>query len=282
MLDRRIALAGLLLVVVAVHAVDSDRHSVILGGLRNAGHLPMFAVLTLVVAALFRGRLRETVATTVGIAVLAECSQWLTGGETDLRDFATDLLGVGIALAARALWLAAGRTRWLAVPVFALSILPALGWLAAWQARNAAWPCLARFDSVLLNPAQRALGASAVVDGDTLHLTLEARPYAGLRLVDPVPDWRDFAALELQLASEPPADITVRVHDRAHNHEFDDRFNRSFPIGTELTRVRIPLADIAAGPTNRTLDLARVDELVVFAVAPDAGHRITVGTPCLR
>lgn len=276
------ALLLLLVAVLAVHAIDSDRQSIILGGARNAGHIPLFMLVTFVVSRFLRGHTLKTVTTVAVIALSSEISQLVTGGETDWRDLVADIAGAGLMLAAMALWqgnLKAARLG--AVGLVLIGLAPLCGWLYAWHQRSDAMPCLARFDASSLSPAQRPMNASITARSETmLSLSLEPKRYAGLRLLDPVADWSDYDRLTIDFATAPPVPITVRIHDRDHNNEHEDRFNKRFDAGR--ANVTIPLDQIRKAPAGRRMDLTRIEELTFFTSNPPPGTVLEVSVPCLQ
>lgn len=277
-----IALSVLFLAVLSIHAIDSDRQSIILGGARNAGHIPLFMLVTWVVSRFFRGHTLKTVTTVAVIALSSEISQLVTGGETDWRDLTADIAGAGLMLAALQLW---KRTlllaRLAAVGIVLLGLAPLGNWLYASQQRTAAMPCLARFDVSSLDPAQRAMNATVSARSETmLSLTLQPKRYAGLRLLDPIEDWSSYDHLIINFATAPPVPVTVRVHDRAHNNEHEDRFNRRFDAGN--ASVSIPLDQIREAPAGRSMDLTRIEELTFFTNDPPPGTVLEVSAPCLQ
>ena len=62
-----------------------------------------------------------------------------------------------------------------------------------------------------------------------------------------------------------PLRLVVRVHDRAHDQRFADRFNRSLVILPGLNRVAIPIDEIRRAPDRREMDLRYVRGIVLFA-----------------
>ncbi len=276
------ALILLLLAVLAVHAIDSDRQSIILGGARNAGHIPLFMLVTLLVSRFFRGHTLKTVTTVAVIALSSEISQLVTGGETDWRDLLADIAGASLMLAAIALWRGRrGAARLAAVGLMLIGVAPLCGWLYAGYQRSAAMPCLARFDAPLLSSAQRPMNASISARTETtLSLSLGQKRYAGLRLLDPVADWSGYDRLTIDFATAPPVPITLRIHDRDHNNEHEDRFNRRFDSGS--ASVSIPLDQIRNAPTGRSMDLTRIEALTFFTSDPPPGTLLEVSAPCLQ
>lgn len=286
-------LAAALVVVVAIHAVDSDRHSVILGGLRNAGHLPLFGLLSLALVMGLQHTRRPflyTAATCAAIAVVAEFSQLFSGGEVDWRDACRDAIGAALFLSAY--WLLQRRPRGsgatlLAVSLMLASLLPAAYWASQWWLRDSASPCLLaanwNWTPALVKPLHAALAKTDDADA-LLEMRLEQASFAGLVLTDPITDWSGYQFLSFSAfaADGIPGELTLRVHDRAHTHEYADRFNRTWLLDTAPARFRISLDEIRQAPAGRTMDLREISELRLFRRAASADQRIRLGAICLE
>ena len=59
--------------------------------------------------------------------------------------------------------------------------------------------------------------------------------------------------------------MTIRIHDIGHNHDYGDRYNRTFTLVPGANEIRISLADVEAAPRTRKLDLGNVAAVVAFA-----------------
>lgn len=276
-----VALGLLLTIVVAIHAIDSDRRSVILGGLRNAGHLPLFMLVAVSAWRISGANVLKAVAISVVIALTAELSQILTGGETDWRDFGADMVGIALGLIAARLWQQRGALpRFAAFGAVLLGCVPLVSWSVSWHQRAAAWPCLADLDNAWLSSVQRPMGARVVETApDRIVLALASEGYAGLRLLDPIADWTDFGALDLRFEVSPATRVTVRIHDDAHNHEHSDRFNRTYDRSSVADI--ITLSEVRDAPATRTMSLRQIEAMTLFVFNAEPGSRLTVYTPCL-
>ena len=55
------------------------------------------------------------------------------------------------------------------------------------------------------------------------------------------------------------------MHDRAHNFQFRDRFNRDFTLRAhERLEIAIPITEIEHAPAGRLMDLSQIAGVVVF------------------
>ena len=74
--------------------------------------------------------------------------------------------------------------------------------------------------------------------------------------------WREFQFESLTFvihSVQPnPFQLVLRIHDRLHNQEHADRFNRSLLVMQGENRFRIPLAEIRNAPVGREMDMTRI------------------------
>jgi hypothetical protein len=100
-----------------------------------------------------------------------------------------------------------------------------------------------------------------------LEVELGADEFPGVAFHEPVPDWRGYRTLIIDVANPAaePLDLVVRVHDRYHNRTFNDRFNRNYPLAAgERRTLRISLEDIRHGPRQRLMDMAHISDITLF------------------
>lgn len=91
--------------------------------------------------------------------------------------------------------------------------------------------------------------------------------WAGITLEEPVPDWRAYANLEIEIINpnSAPLELLLRIDDRNHNQEFTDRFNRTLTVGAKQRSVQIiALSDIEQAPATRQMALDEMARLVLF------------------
>jgi VanZ family protein len=140
-----------------------------------------------------------------------------------------------------------------------------------WQARRQ-FPVLGEFESRL--EARR--WSNGEIDrrifrqgGAALRVELGTEGYAGTTLKRSFGNWQGFSNLCLSIYNpeSEPLRITVSIRDHEHfqrGGRYDDRFNRSFQIGYGWNDILIPVREIETAPAGRTLDLARLSEMVIF------------------
>jgi VanZ family protein len=216
-----------------------------------------------------------------------EVAQGFVHRDPSLFDVLRDALGASTALAAFATLVpgadARGRGGWrvlgalLAFVGFAIMVAPISISLAAYARRDLSFPTLLEACSPLDRYFLRGTGADVAVVpatvpttsrcGSALRVTFASTPYAGVSLEEPNPDWRAAHTLILDLRNPGELDLplVVRVHDRAHNFQFRDRFNREFTLPAhERLEIAIPIAEIEHAPAGRLIDLSRIAGVIVF------------------
>lgn len=228
-------------------------------------------------------------ATILGLTLVCGAGiEWLQGGvgrSSSYQDMARNFLGAALALR----WLPPYRSRWprrmrraggcaLAAAGLAALMPLSLALLDEALARRQ-FPVLAAFDSPLetgrwTGSAKRSrvrLGPEG--GGWVLRLELDQDPYAGAFLEHAPGNWKGYALLQLDFLNPDadPLDVTLRIHDQRHGTSpvqlAHDRFNRRFRLHPGWNRVRVSLAEVAAAPRDRSLDLGRVAALGFFATA---------------
>lgn len=216
-----------------------------------------------------------------------EVAQGFVHRDPSVFDVLRDALGASTALAGFATLVpgkdARGKRAWrvmgalLAFVGFAIMVAPISISLAAYARRDLSFPTLLEacspLDLYFLGGGKPAVSVvpslrpTASPCGKALRVSFGTAPYGGITLEEPYPDWRTAHTLVLNLRNPGEFDlpIVVRVHDRAHNFQFQDRFNREFPLRAhEQLEISIPITDIEHAPVGRLMDLSRIAGLIVF------------------
>jgi VanZ family protein len=103
--------------------------------------------------------------------------------------------------------------------------------------------------------------------------------YPGISVIEPEPDWSNYHTLHLKMSSnyDHDIDLVLRVHDREHNQDITDRFNKRLVVKPGLNDFEIDLKQIENGPINRQLDLKSIDGLILFSVEQKNALQIGLG-----
>lgn len=251
--------------------------------LENLGHVPLFALLTVAMFACWRFPPRGGVwrpywlaaALAAVLALVTEVIQLGVGRDAAWIDVWRDLIGAGIGLALcaafdRRLSWSAWRHRLVGFAAFVVLLYvlsPLVEAVRAYSHRDAIFPRLADFSNPLEKFWMTGSGAKQKLESGALRVDFVAEPWPGVSWFEPVPDWRDYRHLVVEVSNpnDLPLELTLRVHDFAHNRMFADRFNQRIALRPgERKRVAVPLEAVRAGPTGRELNLAEVSDVTLF------------------
>lgn len=287
-------IAGLLMAIQFVTPID--------GGLwwrmfYDAVHVPVFGLIA--VAALvvtpshWHVALRVVVAliATSALAAVSELIQVPTNRDASLSDFWADMLGglglvcivvalfrrFGLGIAVRMVAFSAG------VLAFLWPLLPLAQVSIGYVQRAQALPSLVHFDARFAEYFVLSQNAELEVVDDpdsgrrSASITFDDGPWPGVAFPEVWMDWTDFDALVVELENRDKRDlpITIRVHDQAHrdSQRYSDRFNRRIILEPGRHSLQIDLADIRDAPSGRQMDLATIDEVMLFATQDQGGRQ---------
>ena len=263
--------------------------------IENAGHTPLFFLVTLgVLIAMrdhprFQGVRLYALAGMIGAGTgfLSEVIQKPLARDASWEDVAADAVGAVLALAVYALFDSRLKLRaWqrfgavvVALSCVAIFLLPIVRMTRAYVHRNAQFPVLADFHSRIELYWTLSIGVNREIVDDALQVDLIADEFPGVSFHEPVPDWRKYRTLIIDLENPEavPLHLGVRVHDRRHNYTFNDRFNRHYdlPAGERRT-LRIALDDIRHGPRQRLMDMAHISDITLFRSGNAGSRRLRV------
>jgi VanZ family protein len=265
--------------------------------IENAGHTPLFFLLTLGLLFVLRtdqrfwGARLYAAAGMVGAGTgfLSEVIQRPLARDASWEDVAADALGVVLALAAYAMFERRSALRpWHRVSAFvvalgciAIFLVPIVRMTRAYVHRNGQFPVLADFHSRLELYWTVSIGVNRFILDDTLAVEFGNEEFPGVSFHEPVPDWRGYKTLliDVENPDSRPLELVVRVHDRKHTRAFADRYNKSFWLTPgERRTLRIPLEDIRRGPRHRLMDMAHISDITLFKGAPEGSRVLHIYT----
>jgi hypothetical protein len=261
----------------------------------NAGHTPLFFLVTLGVLFLLRGDPRfrgwrlYLFAGVIGIGMgfLSEVIQRPLHRDASWEDVGADAIGVICALAVHALFeRISGLQRWhrlvalgIATACIAIYVTPIITMARAYLHRNGQFPVIASFDSRIELYWTLSIGVRREIVGDALDVEFVAEETPGIGFHEPVPDWRPYRwlMLDVENPATEPLRLGVRVHDDHHNRQFNDRFNRGYDLGPgERKTLRISLDDVRRGPRRRPMDMAHISNVTLFRGATTGSRRLRI------
>ena len=263
--------------------------------LEDAGHTPLFFLVTLGVIftlrdhARIRGAWLYALAGVVGISAgfLSELIQMPLARDASWEDAAADAVGAILALAVYALFQRRTKLQlWqqlgalvLALSCIAIFLAPIVRMMRAYVHRNGQFPVIADFHSRIELYWTLSIGVNREIVDDALEVELVSDLFPGVSFHEPVPDWRGYRTLIIDLEN-PDAErlnLGVRVHDGQHRKAFNDRFNRRFELKAgERRTLRIPLEDIRKGPRQRLMDMAHISDITLFRFDPVGSRHLRI------
>jgi len=271
-------LAGLLLFVpLPIAATYAGRT------IEDAAHTPLFFLVTLGVLFTMRDHPRFQGASLyalagmvgVGAGFFSEVLQRPLARDASWEDVAADAVGSMLALAVYAMFERRTKLRaWqrfgalvVALSCIAIFLAPIVRMARAYVHRNGQFPVIADFHSRIELYWTLSVGVNREIVDDALEVELVADEFPGVSFHEPMPDWRQYRTLVIDVANPDavPLELVVRVHDRRHKHAYNDRFNRTFDLAAgERRTLRIPLEDIRHGPRQRLMDMAHISDITLF------------------
>lgn len=263
--------------------------------IENAGHTPLFFLVTLGVFFVMRDNPRfpgvrlYALAGLIGVGTgfLSEVIQRPLARDASWEDVAADAVGAILALAVYALvdrrlklrtWQRLGALA-IALSCVAIFFTPIVRMARAYVHRNGQFPVIADFHSPIEKNWTLSFGVNREIVGNALEVDLFADEFPGVSFHEPVPDWRRFRTLiiDVENPAAEPLYLGVRVHDRRHNFNFKDRFNRRYDLAAgERRTLRIALDDIRHGPRLRLMDMAHISDITLFRGEKSGSRRLRV------
>lgn len=279
------ALLGVILFLLLADFGSSK--SLIVDEILNLGHVPLFGVFSLVILWIMNGKqwpvserryYALSFAAAVGLGIGSEFLQALTPDrDFEFLDMLRDASG-SLSFLLFAYPLGSGRffsrSKALAAAIMLIATLPLQGALLHTWRIHQEFPLITSFEHSLgMRGWKCSDAAGSLSDAHATHgsKTLKARfdpgMYPGMELVHLMGDWRGYDAFtfDVFLEGDSPLAVSVRISDAKHNYMFKDRFNRRFILAPGGNRIVIPLADVRKAPATRTMDMAKIADVRVFA-----------------
>jgi len=99
----------------------------------------------------------------------------------------------------------------------------------------------------------------------SLLVTLPAGQYPGIYFKDIEKDWSGYRFFNMDLFNpSEPFTFHVRVDDKKSGWEYADRFDKNFKIQKGMNNITIPLESVKANITPRSLDLRKIERVMLF------------------
>jgi hypothetical protein len=264
--------------------------------LENTLHAPLFALIAVGLLVWLRHVIPLTslhaqywvaLLLSVALGALGELAQSFTSTRhAEWIDLANDLLGATAGLAAYCLidkqHPAGARVRRAAALAVVISLAIAAAPVAHlgvmyWQRWRqlpelATWDSRAGYHFVTATSAALRVTKPPIAFAADGRMALLVSPrresrWVGVSFVEPWPRWGSYARLSIEVMNPNASalDLFLRINDRAHNNQFEDRFNRPYVIAPrERVVLRVPLTEVQLGPQSRRIDLNEITQVILF------------------
>ena len=223
------------------------------------------------------------------LALATETIQSWLGRDAELEDVGHDGLGAGCAAALWIFWhlrtIASIRIKSLYLLTAATCVViwswPLMTCAVAYWHRVANFPVLAQFDhpgdlyftEIRGSPATLADKAASSAAGGfiagALEISLQGDPWPGVALIEPIPDWRSFRALMVEVSN--PGSQVIRVQVRVDDNSgagVGNSFTGEFLCEPQRRCVQSINLQTLASRQGPQLDLQRIARVIVFHRGP--------------
>lgn len=217
------------------------------------------------------------------LGVLIEIVQSLGGRPGSVFDVMTDAAGAAAGLA---LWSLlqrqpgdhAGPAIAIAMAGITFVAWPPLQTARAYAHRAAVFPTIVDFRGpeglrFVTTEGSRAWIAplpapwTQETDERALLIRYDGQHVAAMRVIEPQADWRGYSIVAVDITNPAKRDLelTFRVFDAAHDGNHTDRLNLPLVIPPQTrTTIRVALAAVESAPQGRSMDLARIADVMLF------------------
>jgi hypothetical protein len=228
-----------------------------------------------------------------GTAAWVELVQPSVGRTASAQDLLNGMAGIAVAAGGAYVW---GRGHGTALRGLHLLVTGILLWVVSmplvsewrayrWQARN--FPVLGDFEDaeerVFWKPLGTVHGRETAITSIAEHATRGERSlrvrslpgtWSGVSYLPREDDWKGYRMFAFDVFNPGPSfPLLVRIDDDGDTSEYSQRFNKRLRVSQGWNRLRIPLAEVEAGPKGRRLKLACIRAFYLF-VAPQQPSRL--------
>ncbi|MFP4418876.1 MAG: VanZ family protein, partial [Chitinispirillaceae bacterium] len=265
--------------------------------IQNFGHVPAFGTIALVVLLilktgdhpgkkLWQSYLMAFAITTL-LGIVTELIQIPMERDADIMDLLLDMAGASAFLS----FAAAGEKGWkekklysrlfmlAGIVILIITMIPLISLSISMGYRSHIFPLLSGFESRWVNCIVNAQQAeikfvqpppawSGNSSGRCARVqVMPEKKYPGIHMQELQSDWSEYSFFSFEIFN--PQDtvlaLTLRIHDRAHDGAYSDRFNHRIRLPRGAHRVCIPLDTIMHAPRRRLMRLEEIAGIIWFS-----------------
>ncbi|NLD93529.1 MAG: VanZ family protein [Fibrobacter sp.] len=238
----------------------------------------------------------STTVFSVGIGLASEITQRYFNRDASLEDLLNDTLG---SVAGALLFIAITRHSFIKNKLLRLTILLS-GILIllstsvtfakvsfAVYCRNHQYPVLFGFEKQWEQTFIDAKNSTVSIVNDTtfrsdnksnhsLRVDFHDRRFSGVTFSDVYPNWSksDTFSFALYSLSDSSYSLFIRINDSDHTNEYADRFNSRIQVNPGENHCSFAINDIANSLKTRTMNLNRVETIMLFGNKSNSGKSI--------
>lgn len=140
--------------------------------------------------------------------------------------------------------------------------------------RSKSFPILIAFDESWSKSFMRFDNSEILMDANVesrddiklYRVRFDSGRYPGVSIIEPESDWLKYRVLRLIVysANDENIKLGLRVHDKQHNQNYDDRFNQRCIIQPGLNHIVVNMSQIQSAPLSRNMDLTNIANVKLF------------------
>lgn len=100
----------------------------------------------------------------------------------------------------------------------------------------------------------------------SLKVVFNQGTYPGIGLLRLYGDWRGYTSFTFDafLEGNKPLEINVRINDVWHNHQYYDRYNKSFSLAPGSNHIAVDLEEVRRSPHTRPMYMKKITNITIF------------------
>ncbi|MBK7090629.1 MAG: VanZ family protein [bacterium] len=301
-----LAILALLAGVYLLDGVEIPAQSRLWREFTNAGHAPLFGVLSIAVLVLTRACFNSWKSpksyylfagiTTAGLGFTTEVIQYFTPRDASALDMVYNLIGIVSFLVFAATFdrglrvvSPLSRLRYRIIARLGSLVILSTAFIAfaviasAHAHRKTQFPVILDFESFLDKSFLEA--SNAMIDfvqaprtwtlnagSKVCWWAIQPGKLSSITVKYPNPVWAGYDHLEFQIYSEmtEAVSVSLRINDVQHNFDFEDRYNTELRVEPGLNFVSIPLLDVENAPRGRKMDMTSIANIIMFTTVKDS------------
>lgn len=175
--------------------------------------------------------------------------------------------------------------------ILILGLIPLITTGVAYLHRNHAFPVIAKFDNLWELTFMRFSNLTLEIENlpienisDPINkagkMTFYPADFSEFKIIEPIPDWQAYKQLAIEFYSTlaTQLELHIKIEDKSHNGDFNDRFNQRFFIDSGYNKIAIPIVQIEKGPEFRLIDLEKINSIALFTIGTQERFSIFINS----